>query len=339
MAERAKKQLWGFMFMLAGAVGQHVNYPPHVCAITGSTVTLPCTFTPNNTYNDGGRPVQIRVIRVRWCQNHLICQGNTQSVYDSHPPDNSIVNNHPRYKYLGDRERDCTLQISNVTKKDNATLRFRMEVNHTLGHFTEQSGVKVMVEDATKMRLNSSSRDGEVTAGHSVTIRCESVCVFHPLEVTWYRDNNILSERSATLNLSPLTAKDSGNYTCALKDNKQSQSDPYSLNVTEGPVNVPLIVGAVFGVLLVLVAVAVVLFIMKRRLAAEKTPRAAGVEERKPPDAIYSDVVLTSDPQRGGHVATEDVSYAAVEFKHKNQNRAVEQSEDSVIYSSVASRG
>ncbi|KAI3360413.1 hypothetical protein L3Q82_002255 [Scortum barcoo] len=147
MAVWDTKILWGFMFLLTGAVSQRVfnpfpavNYPPPVCAVRGSTVTLPCSFTPPRSITEGGREVQIEIIRVRWCQNHLICQSTTPSVYDS-----SSVTNGPRYKYLGDKTGNCTLQITNIQKEDNATFRFRMEANDDRASFIEQSGVRVTV--------------------------------------------------------------------------------------------------------------------------------------------------------------------------------------------------
>ena len=123
-----------------GAGGQTVKYPDPVCAVKGSTVTLPCTFTPLRSSIKNGEEIFLQVVRVRWCQNHLICQGTTPSVYDSNSMDNQS-----RYRYLGDMEGNCTLQIQDVQNGDEATLRFRMEANDTKGHFTNQSGVNVRV--------------------------------------------------------------------------------------------------------------------------------------------------------------------------------------------------
>uniref|UniRef100_A0A3Q1IXT4 Ig-like domain-containing protein n=1 Tax=Anabas testudineus TaxID=64144 RepID=A0A3Q1IXT4_ANATE len=177
-----------------------VNYPDSVCAVKGSTVTLHCSFTPLRFIKDqNGRKIILKVIRVRWCQNHPICQGTTPSVIDS-----QLRNNHPRYQYLGDLKDNCTLQIRDVQETDNAILRFRMETNYT-SHFTEQSGVNVT---GSKMRINSSTAE---------------------TEVTWFRDGHALSESGPALQLGPLTAKDSGNYTCALKTNSNTRSESYSL--------------------------------------------------------------------------------------------------------------
>uniref|UniRef100_A0A8C9XG01 Ig-like domain-containing protein n=1 Tax=Sander lucioperca TaxID=283035 RepID=A0A8C9XG01_SANLU len=194
-----------------------VNYPNPVCGVKGSTVLLPCSFTPlKSVMDDNGREVLIEIIRVVWCQNHEICQRETPSVYDS-----ESNNNNSRYRYLGDKKRNCTLQISDLQKEDDATLRFRMEANDGRGHFTERSGVRVRVED-----------DGEFKRGEAVTLSCfAAICTIHQLEVTWFRDGHALSETGPALHLSYLTAEDSGNYTCGLKKNIRTLSVPYSLHV------------------------------------------------------------------------------------------------------------
>lgn len=121
-------------------MGQSVNYSGAVCAMKDSTVTLPCTFKPIELLIEDGRQVFPQVIRVRWCQNHEICQGTTPSVYDSDSKDNDT-----RYRYLGDMKGNCTLQIRNVKMADDATFRFRMELDYSKGHFTGRSGVVVRV--------------------------------------------------------------------------------------------------------------------------------------------------------------------------------------------------
>lgn len=122
------------------AVGQSVNYPPPVCAVKGSTVTLPCTFTPIQSVDVDGRKVPIEIVRVCWCQKHEICHGSTPTVYDS-----DSTTNDPRYKYLGDKKGNCTLQITDIREEDEETFVFRMEANDHRGHWTGRSGVRVSV--------------------------------------------------------------------------------------------------------------------------------------------------------------------------------------------------
>ncbi|XP_035862250.1 uncharacterized protein LOC116063524 [Sander lucioperca] len=225
MAVWDKKILWAVMLVLTGALGQRVNYPDPVCGVKGSTVLLSCSFNTLKSVN--GREVLIEIIRVVWCKNHEICKGLTPSVYDS----KSNINN-PRYRYLGDKKGDCTLQISDLQKEDDATFRFRMEANNVRATFTERSGVRVTVVDGDQMKIRSSRDDGEFKRGEAVTLSCSAaICTIYQLKVTWFRDGHALSETGPALHLSNLTAKDSGKYTCGLKKNERTLSIPYSLHV------------------------------------------------------------------------------------------------------------
>uniref|UniRef100_A0A3P8T0X3 Ig-like domain-containing protein n=1 Tax=Amphiprion percula TaxID=161767 RepID=A0A3P8T0X3_AMPPE len=188
--------------------GQSVNYKhSDICAVRGSTVTLPCTFTPPYEISRG-------VVRVVWCKNHEICQGGTPSVYNSESTENQ-----PRYRYLGDKKGNCTLQILDLQANDDATFRFRMETKDPRGNFTGTKGVNVIVV--------GSSRD--FNEGETVTLRCSSLCTFHQLEVNWSKDGYALPESGPTIQIGPLIAKDSGNYSCALRTN--SLSAPFSLQL------------------------------------------------------------------------------------------------------------
>ncbi|XP_035862241.1 uncharacterized protein LOC118496099 [Sander lucioperca] len=217
----------GVRVRVVGALGLSVNYPDPVWAVKGSTVLLPCSFTPLKSVDDDGREVLIEVVRVAWCQSPHICLKGTPSVYDS-----ESNNNDPRYRYLGDKKRNCTLQISDLQEKDDATFRFRVETNDSRATFTDKSGVRVRIVDGDQMKIRSSRDDGEFKRGEAVTLNCSAaICTIHQLEVTWFRDGHALSETGPALHLGYLTAKDSGNYTCGLKRNIRTLSVPYSLHV------------------------------------------------------------------------------------------------------------
>ncbi|XP_034409891.1 purine nucleoside phosphorylase 4b isoform X3 [Cyclopterus lumpus] len=274
--------LCGFVFLLAAAVSQHVNYPAPVCAVRGSSVSLLCTFTPQKSFLQDG-DVLVEITRVLWCQNHEICHGTTPSVYDSEENNN---NNNPRYRYLGDKKGNCSLQITDVRMEDFATLRFRMEADEQGASFTGPPGVRVTVVEGTQMKIRSSS-DGAFKRGGAVTLNCTTTCTFHHLEVTWYRDGHALHFTGPALHLGTLTAKDSGNYTCGLKNNDRTLSSPHVLFVEEEQEEgeeqqaggqVSLVVGVVFGVLLALCSLVLVLCIIRRKRAADKSQSAVREE-------------------------------------------------------------
>ncbi|XP_063343121.1 B-cell receptor CD22-like isoform X2 [Pelmatolapia mariae] len=342
MAVYGEMILWSFVFLLADAVGVTVIFPfTSTCAVRGSTVTLPCTFTPRKSFSDGQREVPLKIVRVRWCKNHSVCQETTPSVCDS-----DSTNNDPRYQYLGDMKTNCTLQIRDVQQGDNATFRFRMEADNSKGHFTNQTGVTVRVVDGTKLRIIRSSDDKNTSRGETVTLLCASVCTKHQLEVKWFKDGHTLSETGPSLHLSPQTAEDSGSYTCALKKNMKTLSEPYSLQVEAGADGVlRLVLGVVFGLLLPVILLLLFIFIIKRKLAAAEDQRAVGGDpEQKHPDSIYSNIMKSAQTEAAQQQeparAVEDVSYASVQFKQKKQEgRRLQAADDDVVYSSVSSRG
>lgn len=88
--------------------------------------------------------------------------------------------------------------------------------------------------DLIKMEIKSSSNKSEVSRGQTVCLQCiTSTCTFTHLEVTWRKDGHALPGNGSALQLGPLTAKDSGNYSCALTRNMETQSEPFSLQVEE----------------------------------------------------------------------------------------------------------
>lgn len=90
------------------------------------------------------------------------------------------------------------------------------------------------ISEGDTMKITSSSSDGQVRTGESVTLFCSARCTFHQLKVTWFRDDHALSESGPALQLSSPTAKDSGNYTCGLQTSTKTRSGPYSLQVEAG---------------------------------------------------------------------------------------------------------
>ncbi|XP_047455097.1 leucine-rich repeats and immunoglobulin-like domains protein 1 [Mugil cephalus] len=283
---------WCFLLLLPGAVSLEpsIVYPfIRTCAVEGSTVTLPCTFTPATSVEINGKDEKLKIVRVVWCQNHPICHSNTPSVYDS-----NSTNNDPRYQYLGDKKRNCTLQIIDIQKKDDASFRFRMEADNGAGHFTNTTGVRVFVVDGIQMMIQSSRNKNTLSTGESVSLQCTAHCTFHQLDVTWFKDGHALSQSGPTLHLSSVTAKDSGNYTCALKNNMKTQSLQRSLQVEPGKPEEPgeginkvtvvrLVLFSGHTVLIIIVASVII----KRTCCLQDRSRSAAERhvEVKPPDA------------------------------------------------------
>ncbi|KAM4581271.1 coxsackievirus and adenovirus receptor homolog [Odontesthes bonariensis] len=279
MALWSKEMFWAFLALLAAAGADQLSviHPfTSACAVRGSTLTLPCTFTPLKSVIRDGKRVPLKIIRVSWCQNHEICQDFSTSVYDSDSEDND-----PRYQYLGDKKANCTLQITDLQPKDDATFRFRMQADDPKGHFTNRTGVKVTVVDGAKLWIKGSRDNRTFSGGEAASLRCTSTgCTFHQLNISWFRDGRPLPESGPVLRLGPLTAEDSGNYTCALETNINTQSEPYSLQVEAGTAEGGVQLGAVMIARLVLFSViTVITVIVASIIIAALHPRSRDVQK------------------------------------------------------------
>uniref|UniRef100_A0A3Q2D5J0 Ig-like domain-containing protein n=1 Tax=Cyprinodon variegatus TaxID=28743 RepID=A0A3Q2D5J0_CYPVA len=210
--------------LFPGALGQTIKHElTSTCAVRGSTATLPCSFTPLKSFSRDGPEAPLKNIRVRWCKNHLMCQDSTSSVFDS-----NSTNNNPRYQYLGDLKGNCSLQIRDVEMGDDATFYFRVEADEVEGSVLNTTGVKLTV--VAKMSLNINEEG--FRSGRFALLRCILSCsASQHNRVTWKKDGVVLSQTWSNLLFNPLTVKHSGSYTCALRNDTETQSEPFVLQV------------------------------------------------------------------------------------------------------------
>ncbi|XP_054635699.1 serine protease HTRA1B-like isoform X1 [Dunckerocampus dactyliophorus] len=123
---------------------------------------------------------------------------------------------------------NLTLQTRDTNKTNNSLLW--EEASDPVQSFAMSEGIQINITDDTQMVVLSSA-PAHVSEGDRVTLRCTSAFSFLQPEVLWYRDGYLLGESGPALKLGPLTASDSGNYTCALARNRTTMSPPFSLNV------------------------------------------------------------------------------------------------------------
>ncbi|XP_067094505.1 carcinoembryonic antigen-related cell adhesion molecule 1-like isoform X1 [Osmerus mordax] len=346
VGSRDRQNLWILVLLLLTGVwgdeGWEVNYPPSFCAFKGSTVTIQCSYKYPEKYHP---------IRVIWCINHEICQDTTPKIYDS-----DSTTNLTRFKYIGDKKNNCTLQIENINT-DSKTYRFRFETDPS-NAYTGRSGVHIEVREIDNNITLKVTASDDRASKERVTLSCtsSSPCIFNNLKNTWYHNNNILPATGPTLTLSPVFLNDSGNYSCGIESSPLSRSDTYSLQVEDQPKTpivpiVPIvatvpIVSIVLPVLLIvltIIAAAAIHLIRRRKAEDPKKEKKEGVSTL-PGDAMYSSIRETT-PQTTGKTrhdnnpqAEEEVNYATVNFQHKTSSRPanIKQEEDPVIYSSVS---
>nr|XP_021333352.1 carcinoembryonic antigen-related cell adhesion molecule 6-like [Danio rerio] len=191
-----------------------VNYSPkQFCALQNSTMTISCTFTyPTTGY---------QIMKVFWTKDPTDWQN---------PPD---LSNNPEYsqrlQYLGDKQQNCTVRLSHVTKNDEGRYYFKFITNVTGGQWTGYPGVVLSVTD---LQLESPER---VTEGDSVRLTCNSSCNLTDTPTfIWYRNSHTLTNIGDELNISSVSRTEAGHYSCGVQGQTYISPAVY-LNVRYAP--------------------------------------------------------------------------------------------------------
>ncbi|KAL7845349.1 hypothetical protein AOLI_G00235410 [Acnodon oligacanthus] len=180
---------------VAAQDGWRVNYiSKSVCALKGSAVIMECTYT-----YPSGHSVQ----RSFW-MNKLVSGGEAPNLSDE-----------PEYRgrvqYLGDKQHNCTVLLSNLTEKDQSKYYFRFITDQPGGSWQGAGGVDLSVTD---LQVEVPER---VIEGGDVTLTCKTTCSL-PVRptFTWYRNGRNLSSTTDQLRLQPVSGEDAGRYHCAV---------------------------------------------------------------------------------------------------------------------------
>nr|XP_021333837.1 B-cell receptor CD22-like [Danio rerio] len=183
----------------------------HICALKDSSVIMSCTYK---------YPAGHQIITAFW---------NKGFVKNGEPPD---LSKDPEYsqrlQYLGDKQQNCTIRLSHVTKKDKHEYYFRFITDVTGGRYTGIPGVRLSVTD---LQLESPER---VTERDSVRLTCKSSCNLTDTPTfIWYRNSQRLTEGTTDnkLILNSVRREDAGRYRCAVHGHTLTSPDVY-LDVT-----------------------------------------------------------------------------------------------------------
>ncbi|XP_051557787.1 B-cell receptor CD22-like [Myxocyprinus asiaticus] len=205
-----------FLLIIEGVYSTYwdVSYSSsYICAIKGSSVIMPCTYT---------YPTGYQITNVFWTDNT-----------GSDPPN---LLNYPEYsqriQYLGDYQQNCTLRLIDVTQNDARKYYFRFITDQHGGKWTGKSGVTL---DVTDLHVESPE---SVTEGDTVSLTCKSTCnVNNRATFIWLKNTQSLTETSNTLILQSVRREDAGRYSCAVHGYNLTSPHTY-LNVKYAPKNV-----------------------------------------------------------------------------------------------------
>uniref|UniRef100_A0A8C9WK68 Ig-like domain-containing protein n=1 Tax=Scleropages formosus TaxID=113540 RepID=A0A8C9WK68_SCLFO len=187
------------MQFLSGVLGVKdwkVTYEkPHICALKGSSVTIPCSYQ---------YPRGHRVNETFW----------TNERETNKEPEDLKKNSeyHNRVTYLGDVFENCTFRIENVGERDSATYWFRFVTDKVGGKWIGEPGVTLSV---------TVSPSGEILEGSSVTLTCNNKANPPVYRYTWFKNGAEISQSGSQKNYYTITnirSEDSGKYRCVARN-------------------------------------------------------------------------------------------------------------------------
>ncbi|XP_056622973.1 B-cell receptor CD22-like [Triplophysa dalaica] len=186
----------------------------HICALEGSSVIIPCTYT---------YPPGHQVKDVFW-----------NKTKGRKPPN---LFNDPEYRqriqYLGDKHHNCTIRLTDVKKADSHKYYFGFTTNITGGKYT---GTPEITLNVTDLQVETSKK---VKEGDSVTLTCKTTCrLTEETTFIWYRNMKSLRKRTDVNNdklvLWSVRREDAGIYSCSVRGHNLI-SPEYRLNVMYPP--------------------------------------------------------------------------------------------------------
>ncbi|KAM9490163.1 B-cell receptor CD22-like [Salvelinus alpinus] len=136
-------------------------------------------------------------------------------------------------EYLGDKESDCTLRITDLRLSDSAGYRFRLI---TSGEKMAGSPVSLTVTDAV-LEMDPTS----VSERENVTLTCRTKCTLDRIKAySWYKNGQPIpnsNTSSPVYILFSVSSEDTGRFSCAVEDHEDLPSAEETLTVTYGPKN------------------------------------------------------------------------------------------------------
>uniref|UniRef100_A0A8K9V6A0 B-cell receptor CD22 n=1 Tax=Oncorhynchus mykiss TaxID=8022 RepID=A0A8K9V6A0_ONCMY len=190
-----------FLLSMAGVLGQNcfnVTYiHQSICALKGSTVELPCTYQHPN--------------------NHVVSEPNwyIQDKYNETP---KILSSVPEYagraEYLGTKEKDCTLRITDLRERDSAEYKFRFKTQYAEWGYSFH-GITLTVTDL-QVKVSSSTEEKKRT------LTCSTTCLLtdNPTYI-WYKNGQHLHDPTSqqySCNTLVVGCYSTDSYSCAVKD-------------------------------------------------------------------------------------------------------------------------
>ncbi|KAL0961617.1 hypothetical protein UPYG_G00354090 [Umbra pygmaea] len=176
-----------FLWSLTGVQVQHNM--KQICALKGSSVDLPCPII---------YPTWAQITEKVWYITEL----------DGEPYD---LRWDPKYEgrveYLGTKEDDCSLRITDLRETDEATYKFRYKTN---------SG---WIVGSNRYTITLTELKVQVSGIWSNTLTCSTTCDLTDKTTyyIWYKNGIHLNKRTSSIYSKTIYNQDAGSYYCAVE--------------------------------------------------------------------------------------------------------------------------
>ncbi|XP_054897406.1 sialoadhesin-like isoform X1 [Poeciliopsis prolifica] len=193
-----------FLSMTVGQVEPDwsVKYDPsQICALTGSTVKIKCSYT---------YPYKIHGITTKVKTRLWFTKGNNQVPVDLKK--DSDYNGRIIYNFT---DNSCNLTIKDLNLRDSAEYKFRFVTNQPDGAFTGLPGVILTVTDL-RVQVRRSEMQTE--------LKCESSCdPIKPPSYVWFNKEKKMEEQTSSILVS---VRDGDRFSCSVKGHEDLRSRP-----------------------------------------------------------------------------------------------------------------
>ncbi|XP_059364411.1 B-cell receptor CD22 [Carassius carassius] len=227
------------LLLSAAVASLSVSYhPKSICVLERSSVDFSCTFD---------YPLYSTLETTRWFKPlaHQK-QDGTQigiSVYHSNTAEiHQLYKNRTAY---ANQDRNCSLQIHNVSKSDNGMYFFRFEYYYH-GRYTGPWGIHLSVAVLPfRVTVKKQKENGHIHEGDSVTLTCgtENCTPKQENKFAWFKNQRLIPEATDNVfHISSVSHHDFGNYSCGLKTSSSTSADEILLDIKYSPKNVEIAV-------------------------------------------------------------------------------------------------
>uniref|UniRef100_A0A3B3HPM3 Ig-like domain-containing protein n=1 Tax=Oryzias latipes TaxID=8090 RepID=A0A3B3HPM3_ORYLA len=162
------------VFSLSDVFGNQyrVRLPQTVEAVTGSCLTIPCSFEIKSEYE-------------KYLNNK--CEAKWQSTKEHNGDQRTNLKLTTTKDMMGDlTKKNCTSTFKNINPKHSDQYHFRLDCGHPLQYTYTHSLLTIVVKDVPPSpTLTASAQEGKEGTSVSLTCSAPASCLLHPPTLTW----------------------------------------------------------------------------------------------------------------------------------------------------------